>query len=880
MIGGTLDHYRIESKIGQGGMGVVYKARDTRLDRAVAIKVLPPDLVASDSRRLRFVQEAKAASALNHSNIVTIHEIGSEGGADFIVMEYVEGRTLDELMLPHGMPVSEVLKYSVPIADALAIAHSAGIVHRDVKPSNVMVTPDGRIKILDFGLAKLIELPDAVVDAPTRSRLTEAGAVIGTAAYMSPEQAEGRHVDGRSDIFSFGAVIYEMVTGRKPFVGESSVAILAKILHDDPPPIAGSVPPDLAKIIERCLRKDPARRFQSMADLKVALEDTTLELAPVRSRSSKTPLSLVPLVLAVVLLLAGGWFVWRASRAPEIRGADPPVAITTLPGIESDPSLSPDAEHVAFMWTGVKQDNPDIYVHLLGSSGDPLRLTSDPRSDYNPAWSPDGRWIAFLRADRLPPLSSSPVGKAEVLLIPALGGPERRLAQVEIRIIGNPGFLAWCHDGDHLVVTDSPGEGEPAALFALSLTGEKRQLTHPPASARGDSNPAISPDGYWLAFRRDYSGSSDEIDLLPLASDLIAAQEPRLLSKDAAYPAWMPDSREIVFVRPAGLLSRGLFRIGISSATPRPLFAPEGVTMPAIGRKQPGHPVRLVFVRRSTDVNIWRVDTAVPGAPASGPPAVAIASTTVDVVPGFSPDGKRVAFVSRRSGATEIWIADPDGSKAIQRTTLQPRGTGAPRWSPDGTRIAFQANIEGQIEIYVIPSEGGQPRNITAHKANEHMPSFSRDGQWIYFSSDRTAPTKYQIWKVPASGGEAVQVTLDGGFGAVEDTSGAYLYYSGDPGPSTTLWRIATAGGTPRRILDNVSSGFAVTKRGLYYVDYSEGQARLRFFDVAAERSTTVASNLGELEGTILTVSPDGRKILYSRHDNFVADLAMIENFR
>src|SRR5262245_43916262 len=207
MIGGTLDHYRIESKVGQGGMGDVYKARDTRLDRAVAIKVLHPDLGASDSRKQRFVHEAKAASALNHSSIVTIHEIGSEGGVDFIVMEYVEGRTLDESMIPRGMPVSEVLKYSVPIADALSTAHSAGIVHRDVKPSNVMVTRDGRVKILDFGLAKLIESPEAVADGPTRSRLTEVGVVIGTAAYMSPEQAEGRQVDGRSDIFSFGALI-------------------------------------------------------------------------------------------------------------------------------------------------------------------------------------------------------------------------------------------------------------------------------------------------------------------------------------------------------------------------------------------------------------------------------------------------------------------------------------------------------------------------------------------------------------------------------------------------------------------------------------------------------------------------------------------------
>ena len=279
MIGQTLDHYRIESKLGEGGMGVVYKARDTHLDRPVAIKVLPADKVADPGRKQRFVQEARAASALNHPNIVTIYDIRSQDGTDFIVMEYIEGKTLDQLIAPKGMRPAQALKYAVQIADALAKAHAAGILHRDLKPSNIMVTDEGRVKVLDFGLAKLLEPADSVGRGhdPHREPLTDEGAVVGTAAYMSPEQAEGRKLDGRSDIFTLR--LGALRDGDRP-EGRSQatrrLSILTKILNQDPTPpsqLGASIPPELEKIILRCLRKDPARRYQTMADLKVALED-------------------------------------------------------------------------------------------------------------------------------------------------------------------------------------------------------------------------------------------------------------------------------------------------------------------------------------------------------------------------------------------------------------------------------------------------------------------------------------------------------------------------------------------------------------------------------------------------------------------------------
>jgi serine/threonine protein kinase len=281
MIGHTLGHFEILEKLGEGGMGVVYKARDTRLDRIVAIKILPADKVADRDRRRRFAQEAKTASALNHPGIVTIHDITQHEGIDFIAMEFVPGRTLDRVIPRHGLGLKETLDYGVQIAEALAVAHAAGIVHRDLKPSNVIVAEHGRIKVLDFGLAKLIDrvgMP-ASDDAPTATRaapVTDQGAIVGTVAYMAPEQAEGKTVDARTDIFSFGSVLYEMVTGQRAFHGDSPLSTLTAVLREEPKSISTmseGLPRELERVITRCLRKDPERRWQSMADVNVALRE-------------------------------------------------------------------------------------------------------------------------------------------------------------------------------------------------------------------------------------------------------------------------------------------------------------------------------------------------------------------------------------------------------------------------------------------------------------------------------------------------------------------------------------------------------------------------------------------------------------------------------
>ncbi len=277
-VGRTLLHYRIDEKIGEGGMGVVYNARDTHLDRSVALKVLPPEAVAYVERKRRFIQEAKAASALNHPNIITIYDISQADGIDFIAMEFVAGKTLDRRIGRRGLPLGEALKYGAQIADALEKAHNAGIVHRDLKPANVMVSDEGRVKVLDFGLAKLMQplQSDLSGAGSSMQSQTDEGRIMGTVAYMSPEQAEGKHIDTRSDIFSFGSVLYEMLTGQRAFHGDTRASTIASILREEPKPISQvseGMPREAERIVRRCLRKDPEHRFQTMADLRVALEE-------------------------------------------------------------------------------------------------------------------------------------------------------------------------------------------------------------------------------------------------------------------------------------------------------------------------------------------------------------------------------------------------------------------------------------------------------------------------------------------------------------------------------------------------------------------------------------------------------------------------------
>jgi predicted Ser/Thr protein kinase len=406
VIGQTFSHYRVVEKLGGGGMGVVYKAEDTRLHRDVALKFLP-EALDDPAARERFEREAQSASALNHPHICTVYDIGEHEGRPFIVMECLQGQTLKHRIASGRLGVEEILDLGLEVADALDAAHGKGIVHRDVKPANIFVTSRGHAKVLDFGLAMLSEKGAEELDGATATRekhLTSPGTALGTIAYMSPEQALGKTLDLRTDLFSLGVVLYEMATGALPFRGDSSAAIFDAILNKAPTSplrLNPELPSELERILNKCLEKDPDLRYQSardlMADLKRLKRDTTSgqstvqpAAAAARSARRRNPL---PWVVAAIVVLAGG-FGWWALKGRAKRTPAGPVTITpftTDGGGKVSPQLSPDGEKVAYVWAGADDDNWDVYVKAVGQGTKPLRTTEDPAEDLSPIWSPDGR---------------------------------------------------------------------------------------------------------------------------------------------------------------------------------------------------------------------------------------------------------------------------------------------------------------------------------------------------------------------------------------------------------------------------------------------------------------------------------------------------------
>lgn len=547
MTGSRLAHYLIQEKLGEGGMGVVYKARDTRLGRIVAIKVLSAQKVADPERKRRFIQEAKAVSAMNHPNIVTVHDISADRGFDFIVMEYLPGKTLEQLIQRRPLPVETAIKYAMQVADALAAAHAAGIIHRDLKPGNVIIGDEGRVKVLDFGLAKLTEETEereASESDGTRTQgpKSEAGAIVGTASYMSPEQAEGRKIDQRSDIFAFGAMLYEMLTGRRAFHGESYISTLGSVIHKDPRPIrelAVVIPPDLEKIIFRCLRKDPNRRIQFMLEVKAALQDVLEEgVTPPAGKPAPATRSKGtwrwPGIAAAIVLLAGS--IWYLRQEPPGLPPDP-EPFTTDTGRELQATFSPDGNSAAYSWNGERKENYDIYVRVIGTTS-ALRLTTDSLPDVYPAWSPDGRSIAFLRRPEFVP--------ASVMLVPPLGGHERKIAEAS-----GQSSICWSPDSKWLFVMDKQSELKPEAVYALSVeTGEKTRLTDPPRDSRGDRDPAISPDGKTLAFVRTLASGQGDLYIAPIYGFTSLGKTVRVTftGQISSRPVWLPGGKELVVV--------------------------------------------------------------------------------------------------------------------------------------------------------------------------------------------------------------------------------------------------------------------------------------------------------------------------------------------
>jgi serine/threonine protein kinase len=689
---------------------VVYKARDTHLNRPVA-KVLPVEAVANSERKRRFVQEAKAASALNHPNIIHVYDIYTLNGVDFIAMEYVPGKTLDKLVGRKGLGLGEALKYAVQIADALAKAHGAGIVHRDLKPANIMVTEEGLVKVPDFGLAKLTEqteADDATVTLGQAPR-TEEGTIVGTVAYMSPEQAQGKKVDARSDIFSLGSVLYEMITGRRAFQRDTKFSTLTTIARDEPKPVselAPEVPRDLEKIIQRCLRKDPDYRFQHMDDLKVALREMKEEsdsgkLRPVPAVGRPTRSRLV-LAFAALLIAtcAGIWWLTR-GRVPAARPSRNVVMtrMTMDSRLTTDPALSPDGKLLAYASDRSGEGNLDIWVQQV-SGGEATRLTRDPADDSEPVFSPDGSKIAF-RSER---------DGGGIYIMSALGGEARRIARQGRNARFSP-------DGSQIAYT--VGELQFAAggksFVTLSEGGQPRQIQPDFFSVIA---PIWSPDGRQLLFAagsRDAKSETYDWWVAPVDGGAAVRTAALAVFRQQGLPTlllpslWRAKGNSVIFSARSGD-AVNLWQISISPQTWQANGALRQVTFGTGLEAQPTVAGgRIAFSVLPENTNVWSLPLEANFGKVLGEIQRLTESADRDVAPSVAADGIKLAFFRGTLERGSIWLKDlQKGKERLLATTAASYA----QMAPDGSRVVFE-KLENQNQaLYVTTSSGGEAERI------------------------------------------------------------------------------------------------------------------------------------------------------------------------
>ena len=917
IIGTRIGPYRVVEEIGHGGMGAVYRGvrADESYRQEVAIKLIRPGMDNEFIIR-RFRHERQILAALEHPNIARLLDGGTTAdGLPYFVMEYIRGKPIDEYCDSQRLDTTARLQLFRTVCAAVHCAHEKLIVHRDIKPGNILIDGAGVPKLLDFGIAKILdpELSSRTIDrTATLVRMM-------TPEYASPEQVRGSAITACSDIYSLGVLLYQLLTGHRPYQlrnktphelaqaiceedpirpstavgrveeitrpGAEKVRITPRSVSEarrsDPDGLRRALSGDLDTVVMKAMRKEPERRYANVLELSSDIQ-RHLDGLPVTARkdtfgyraSKLVQRHRSPLVAAAVVLVAVAVLnlVWSRLHQASFRDAlmQPKTSVlTSFSGDETQPSFSPDGARLAFSWSGENNDNSDIFIRAL--AGGPLkRITTDPAEDNSPVWSPDGKRIAFFRSS--PKETSIFIGQSDG------GGVHGKLCDLyPTRIEATGRHLDWSPDGRFIAAADKSSAEEPFRIVLIEVaTGEKTRLTSPPDSFIGDTSPAFSPNGGTLSFiRAPSSGVRDlyVIGLRSLGEQRLTNDQRSILSQ-----AWSPDGRWLLFSsNRTG--SHALWMVSAAGGAPERLPGlGENTSDPSFssdGR-------RFVYSQFFNDTNIWRFAVNGPK-PVRTPPKRLIASTQYDSSAQYSPDGKRIAFRSSRSGNHEIWIADAATGSVTELTAFRGSLTGTPRWSPDGKWIVLDSRPFGQPDIFVVASEGGTPRRLTFEPTEDVVPSWSRDGKWIYFASRRSGG--WQVWKAPAAGGgAAVQVTKQGGFAAFESPDSRYIYYAKGRGVGG-LWRMPIAGGEETPVLDRIAPGYwgywAIAKDGIYFVERPDPKfaATLNFFSLATKRITQIAKlEKPPIPGdSALAISPDGTNLLVTQVDQSGTDLLMAE---
>jgi len=835
--GSSLGAYENLQLIGAGGMGEVYRGHDTRLGRDVAIKVLPDAFIHDPERLARFEREARLLASLNHPNIGSIYGLEESGGMRFLVLELVPGETLAERIAAISEPrasasgqsrhrsqtlgIEDSLEICRQITEALEAAHEKGIIHRDLKPANIKVTPEGKVKVLDFGLAKAFTTDESSPNLTMSPTLTgasrQSGVILGTAAYMSPEQARGKPLDKRTDIWSFGCVLYECLTGQRPFAGETVSDSIAAILGRDPDwqDLPRGTPSRIKDLLQRCLRKDRDRRLHDIADARIEIEEA-LE-SPSEVPSVSAPLTVeqdfrprrrihpwVTLALAAVAIGAVAVAVWSFYRPAQPGVTEVPTTgktsqITTSSSLDLFPTLSPDGSSLAY--SSDRSGNFEIYVKQLTSGGREIQLTSDGEQNFQPAWSADGQRIAYYKKNR-----------GGIWLMPALGGIPRQLTDFGSR-------PAWSRDGSQIAFQSDPltdvgvtsfAAMPPSTIWVVPLQGgQPRQITKAGIPPGGHGSPCWSPDGKRIVF------VTSDISLSEVWSVTDAGQDVKriLHGKRFMDPVFTPDGQYIYY----GAATRdryGLWRAPIDPASGDPRGEPVEIkdTGSTTFRNLAvsGDGKRLACSAVSMNNNLWSVPVSPRSGEATGAPKALTSDTSFRKSwPMFSPDGRRIVFNGIRLGAsTDLWRLDADGKNPVQlmadlsgpslnlvgwlpggnqvvfwsnragiwkllstdvdtgRETLVLDVTGVvqmdvARLSPDGKHVVFNSNRSGTINVWTLPLSGGQPRQLTFDKELAGFACWSPDGKFLAFEVKRGGDTHIAI--MPSGGGPVTQLTFDRG---------------------------------------------------------------------------------------------------------------------